>query len=75
MFDKNFDYIKARHQTLLDVAEKERLAHDLRDGRPSMKDLVLLRMGNLFITFGKKIKDASAACEEISLAEFSREIS
>lgn len=75
MFERNYDYIQARHQSLLSVAEEERLTRNLRNTRPAIKDLILLRLGNIFITLGRKIKYASSICEEVSRNEFAGECS
>ena len=73
MFDKNFDYVKVRQKNLLSIAERERLSRDLRNETPSVKVLVLLRLGDIFINLAKKLKKAGDTCEEVPLAEFSPE--
>lgn len=75
MLSQDYEYINRYHQDLIRQASQAKLSGQMCAESPSIRDHICLRMGNLLISLGLKIKAMSAFREKRVYTELSRECS
>jgi len=67
VYHSDYDFGTAYRDELLRAAKRERLAKKAKFSLPSIRDRLMLRLGNTLISVGMKIrKESNCSCAEFS---------
>ena len=67
MFTERYEWVKDYHQGLVDIAGEARKVKSLQNVQPGWRDQAYLRLGDLLISVGERLRSESAyarLCEE-----------
>jgi hypothetical protein len=68
---KDFDLFLAQehHRRLMEIAHRQGLLDSLPPARPTLRNYALLRMGNVLVSLGQKLRSASLITPPTDLSQ------
>jgi len=60
MLTERYEWVKDYHQKLITISDEARKVKSLQNGRPGWRDQTYLRLGDLLISVGERLRSESA---------------